>query len=66
MYTFHLPYTRTPLRPHQGSASNDDDDGVYLVKITTWQLVTKSNSILIRNQPKRHKYKIKLIRKKYS
>jgi hypothetical protein len=39
----------------------DDCDGyVYLINITTWQWFTKSTSI--RNQPERHKYKMKLIR----
>jgi hypothetical protein len=47
-----------------GAGKNDDD--VYLMKITTWQWVTKSISILIRNQPGGHKCKIKSIRKKYS
>jgi hypothetical protein len=42
---------------------DDDDDDVYLIKITTWQWVTKSISILIWNQPEKHKYKMKSIRK---
>jgi hypothetical protein len=40
---------------------DDDDDDVYLIKITTW--VTKSISMLIRNQPERHKYQMESIRK---
>jgi hypothetical protein len=42
---------------------DDDDDNVHLIKITTWQRVTKSISILIWNQPEKHKYKMKSIRK---
>jgi hypothetical protein len=39
----------------------DDDGDVYLIKITTWQWATKFISILIQNQPKRHKYKMESI-----
>jgi hypothetical protein len=41
-----------------------DDDDVYLSKITTYGLQNLL-SILIRNQPERHKYKMESIRKKY-
>jgi hypothetical protein len=44
----------------------DDDDDVCLLKISTWQWVTKSISILIWNQPEGHKYKTESIRKIYS
>jgi hypothetical protein len=45
---------------------DDDDDDIYFKKITMRQAVTKSIFMLIRNQLERHKYKMELIRKKYS
>jgi predicted ABC-type ATPase len=42
-----------------------DDHDVYLLYITTWQWVTKSIPILIRNQSGGHKYKKESIRKRY-
>jgi hypothetical protein len=46
--------------------NDDDDDDVHLIKITTWQWVTKSVFILTRNKPERYKHKMKSTRKKYS